>query len=234
MNVEKKMFVTDLDGTLFTDDKIIHSKDLEALEFLGKQGITRVFATGRSIYSFQKAITGLGFAPTGEDMPVDYVIFSTGAGIMECTHGKIIKKQCLASGDVQRIVEVFDSFCLAYMIHRPVPDTRYFVYKMAGSTTMSLPDFHARIALYHEFCRPMTKTDQTSFGESTEILAIVPPCRGHEVAGRVQQALGDFSVIKATSRWMENPCGLRCFIHGCQKVRQWHGFVDVLGWIKIM
>ena len=229
MNVENKMFVTDLDGTLFTDNKIIHPKDLAALECLGKQGIIRVFATGRSIYSFQKAVTGMGFSPTGKDMPVDYVIFSTGAAIMECTHGEIIKKENLGPGDVCRIAKVFDHLGLDYMIHRPVPDTRYFVYKMADPNAMTgkegnesvrdgrnfmenvgvkergceklptNPDFHARIALYQEFCRPMTETDPATFGESTEILAIVPSWLGHETADQAQQALGDFSVIKATS-----------------------------------
>ena len=249
------MFVTDLDGTLFTDDKIIHPRDLEALEFLGRKGIIRVFATGRSIYSFQKAVRAMGFSATARDMPVDYVIFSTGAAIMECTHGKIIKKENLGPGDVCGIAQVFDDLGLDYMIHRPVPDTRYFVYKMADVSPMAgkdgtepvrdgrnpmenvsvkerscenvtlignvpvkhhggrnvcsggksceklpvNPDFHARIAMYQEFCRPMTATDPATFGESTEILAIVPSCLGHETADRVQQALGDFSVIKATS-----------------------------------
>ncbi len=255
MNIENKMFVTDLDGTLFTDDKFIHPSDLAALEHLGKRGVIRVFATGRSIYSFQKAVTGMGFSPIGEDMPVDYVIFSTGAAIMECTHGEIIKKENLGPGDVCRIAQVFDDFDLDYMIHRPVPDTRYFIYKIADPAAMAgkeanesvrdgrnpmenvtvkdrsygnvslidnvpagphggrnarsggkfceklptNPDFYTRIAMYQEFCRPMTKTDLATFGESTEILAIVPSYLGHETADRVQQTLGDFSVIKATS-----------------------------------
>jgi hydroxymethylpyrimidine pyrophosphatase-like HAD family hydrolase len=249
MKIEKKMFVTDLDGTLFTDEKIIHEKDLVALESLAREGITRVFATGRSLYSFQKAIQAMGFSSTCNDMPVDYVIFSTGAGIMECTHGEIIKKESLGTKDVALISECFDALGLDYMIHRPVPDTRYFIYKKGcllkdgqngykarerldkipghcnahghvnakAHVTVNPPpqgghcfdqghgkkmknqDFHARIALYQEFCRPMNKTEGADFGESTEILAIVPPCFGHEAANRVQQALKEFSVIKATS-----------------------------------
>ena len=254
MQNRKKMFVTDLDGTLFTDEKMIRKKDLAALTSLGRQGIIRVFATGRSIYSFQKAVRHLGFSPTGGDMPVDYVIFSTGAGIMECTHGEIIKKKSLASTDVRQISAYFDSLGLDYMIHRPVPDTRYFVYKTGGHGTgevsgsgqgsthkgigqisgrwgadghavvatgsavndirqscredvrnkkhaerLKNPDFHARIALYRQFGRPMGRKDGSNFGESTEILAIVPPCCGHEVADTVHRDLREFSVIKATS-----------------------------------
>ncbi|MFK5951426.1 MAG: HAD family hydrolase [Desulfobacterium sp.] len=241
MKIEKKMFVTDLDGTLFTDEKIIHEKDLAALESLGREGITRVFATGRSLYSFQKAIQAMGFSSSCNDMPVDYVIFSTGAGIMECTHGEIIKKESLGAKDVALISDCFDSLALDYMIHSPVPDTRNFVYKK-GSTSkkdqtganghtnlggitehcnahghsdspaqgdsccdqfhdgrMDNPDFYSRIELYKNLCRPMKKSEGVDFGQATEILAIVPPAFGHEMADRVQQALGDFSVIKATS-----------------------------------
>ena len=254
MKIEKKMFVTDLDGTLFTDEKIIHERDLAALESLGKVGITRVFATGRSLYSFQKAILAMGFSSTCNDMPVDYVVFSTGAGIMECTHGEIIKKDSLGSKDVGVISRYFDALGLDYMIHRPVPDTRYFIYKKgcfsrngqhgqrerigdkvctdinkisrhgntqgdmnSGERVRLAPpqaghyfendpgegwensDFQARISLYRKFCRPMSKGEGTEFGESTEILAIIPPCFGHEVANQVQQVLKTFSVIKATS-----------------------------------
>jgi len=255
MKIEKKMFVTDLDGTLFTDEKMIHGKDLAALESLGRDGITRVFATGRSLYSFQKAIQAMGFSSICNNMPVDYVIFSTGAGIMECTQGEIIKKESLGTGDVRVISGYFDALGLDYMIHRPVPDTQYFIYKTGclsrdgqnGQESQSgdkicsdvngifdhgnaqgdmnahdrvrfppppraghsfdhrhgegwkNPDFHARISLYQEFCRPMNKGEGVCFGESTEILAIVPLCFGHEAAHQVQQALKAFSVIKATS-----------------------------------
>lgn len=243
MKIEKKMFVTDLDGTLFTDEKIVHKKDLSALESLAREGVTRVFATGRSLYSFQKAIQAMGFSSTCNDMPVDYVIFSTGAGIMECTHGEIIKKESLGAKDVRVISGYFDALGLDYMIHRPVPDTRYFIYKkgylsrnggdkvctrfnknsghgnvrvdahvmssspsQAGSCfdpghgeDLENSDFYARIALYQKFCRPMNKIEVAAFGESTEILAIVPACYGHELSNQVQQKLKAFSVIKATS-----------------------------------
>ena len=90
MKPGNKMFITDLDGTLFNDKRVIHPDDMAALEMLGERGIIRVFATGRSIYSFQKAVENMGFSPSCTDMPVDYVIFSTGAGVMACRHGEII------------------------------------------------------------------------------------------------------------------------------------------------
>lgn len=204
------MFITDLDGTLFTDERVIHEKDLKGLEYLGKRGVTRVFATGRSIYSFQKVVQGMGFSPNCSNMPVDYVIFSTGAGIMECTNGEIIKKESLGAMDVSRISGYFDSLRLDYMIHKPVPDTRYFIYKAASQSAPLQKDdklnkdngnldFYSRIEMYRDFSREMGRAGLDNFGEATEVLAIVPPFQGHETAERVQQALMDFSVIKATS-----------------------------------
>lgn len=210
MGLGKKMFITDLDGTLFNDERLINGKDLKALEYLGERGVIRVFATGRSIYSFRKAVEGMGFSPTCSDMPVDYVIFSTGAGIMECTHGAIIKKESLGPKDLNTISDCFDSFKLDYMIHKPVPDTRNFIYKIGNRQTSTgdgdnqgerseNPDFYARIELYRDFSSPMGKNGTAGFGEATEILAIVPPAHGHSMAKKVAEILKNFSVIKATS-----------------------------------
>lgn len=194
------MFITDLDGTLFNEKRCIHPDDMEALELLGKQGIIRVFATGRSIYSFQKAMKHMGFSPTCSDMPVDYVIFSTGAGVMECAHGRVIASQSLSGTDVAFIAGYFDRLEIDYMVHKPVPDTRYFIYKVGkGNFIDASPDFRDRIAMYRDYGAPMTEKGINGFGAATEVLAIVPEPRGHLLADEIARELKEFSVIKATS-----------------------------------
>ncbi|MBF0234953.1 MAG: HAD-IIB family hydrolase, partial [Desulfamplus sp.] len=192
------MFVTDLDGTLFTDDKRIDAIDLDALKYLGKVGIVRAFATGRSLYSFQKAVKKMGFDPSCKDLPVDYVLFSTGAGIMECESGNIIKSHSLNSEDVRLIADYFDSLNLDYMIHRPVPDTPYCIYR--EQSVIQNPDFTSRIELYRDFCTKINCQEEIQeFGPSTEVLTIVPSGWGHKTADMVEQYLADYSVIRATS-----------------------------------
>ena len=70
-----KIVFTDLDGTLLNSDQHPGRRDLEMLHRLGEQGIVRVIVTGRNLFSLSKVL--------GDDFPVDYVIFSTGAGILD-------------------------------------------------------------------------------------------------------------------------------------------------------
>ena len=67
------LFITDFDGTLLRSDRTFSDDDLEALHRLGRLNICRVIATGRSIFSFNTVV--------GPDLPLDFVIFSTGAGM---------------------------------------------------------------------------------------------------------------------------------------------------------
>lgn len=198
------MFITDLDGTLFNDEKRINPLDLQSLKRLGDMGIIRVFATGRSLYSFQQAVEKNGFYNFCEDMPVDYLICSTGACIIKCNadngsnNCKIIKKHSLTSEDVSRIATYFDTLKLDYMIHRPVPDSHYCLYKQQ-SQSLSL-DFKLRIEIYKDFIKPINYLGAVrDFGESTEVLTIVPYEDGHKTADMIELALSEFSVVRATS-----------------------------------
>ena len=71
MKVE--LFATDLDGTLLRDDKSISRDDWKSLHLLGEKGIVRVAATGRSMFKVKQVLP--------KDTPVDYIVFSSGAGI---------------------------------------------------------------------------------------------------------------------------------------------------------
>lgn len=220
------MFITDLDGTLFTDDKRINDLDFQSLERLGDMGVTRVFATGRSLYSFEQAVEKIGFSNYCEDLPVDYLIFSTGAGIMKfgtnkiydfdnsnnflkleekleekqvkSKDGMIIKKHSLESDDVSCIADLFDALKLDYMIHRPIPDTPYCLYRQQSSSRNL--DFNFRLELYKNFCTPINYAGSVKdFGQATELLTIVPNNKGHKIADIIDKALPQFSVIRATS-----------------------------------
>jgi Cof subfamily protein (haloacid dehalogenase superfamily) len=68
-----KLVATDLDGTFLKNDRSISSANLEALHLLGEKGIIRVAATGRNMRKVMEVL-----AP---EVPFDYIIFSSGAGI---------------------------------------------------------------------------------------------------------------------------------------------------------
>jgi hydroxymethylpyrimidine pyrophosphatase-like HAD family hydrolase len=166
--------VTDLDGTLLRDDKTVGGRDIAALERLEGLGVCRAAATGRSLFSFLKLLSAMAMGPgLGVRLPLDYVIFSTGAGIMD-----------------------YPGCRLDYMVHRPVPETREFLFRHQGGDN---PDFFRRITMYRDFGTPLDGLDLSAFGRATEVLAIVPPAKGTAVIDRVREGLPDLNVIRATS-----------------------------------
>ena len=78
-----KMVITDLDGTLLQNDHTISKEDMDTLNLLGEMGICRVAATGRNLFKVRKALS--------PEAPFDYVICSSGAGIVDWKTQEIIR-----------------------------------------------------------------------------------------------------------------------------------------------
>ncbi len=192
----KGLFVTDLDGTLLNDQKRIDPEDLAALARLRRMGILVVLATGRSNHSLAMLWQQLGYAGPRSGLPVDQVIFSTGAGIMDFQGGKLLRSLTLTGEDVRHISGVLEGWGLDYMIHKPVPETRHFLYSYHGREN---PDFLRRLELYGEFATPISPAAVENFGGATEVLCIADRQTGHALAARISLTLRQFSVIKATS-----------------------------------
>jgi hydroxymethylpyrimidine pyrophosphatase-like HAD family hydrolase len=180
------IFITDLDGTLLRSDRSIAEPVLSCLRRLGELGIARVIATGRSLFSFNKVAAGL---------PVDFVIFSTGAGVAGLPHGKILRSVSMETGDVRQAFEALSALELDFMVQRPIPDSHVFGYVVSNSSN---PDFERRIALYSRFAFPWDG-DIERFGPATQLVAIVPPGRAQEALASVRRKLASLTVIQTTS-----------------------------------
>jgi len=181
------IFITDLDGTLLRSYRTIAEPVLSCLRRLGELGIARVIATGRSLFSFNTvAAAGL---------PVDFVIFSTGAGVADYPHGKILRSVSMETGDVRRAFEALRALELDFMVQRPIPDSHVFGYVGSNSSN---PDFERRIALYSRFAFPWDG-DIERFGPATQLVAIVPPDRAQEALTSVRRKLASLTVIQTTS-----------------------------------
>ena len=191
----KRLFVTDLDGTLLDDHKRIAPRDLAALARLRQLGVSVALATGRSDYSVDRLLEQL--TQTDTFLPADHIIFSTGAGIMDFPGRRLLKSFALPPEDVRRISRMLDSLALDYMIHRPVPDTRRFLYREGNAGKN--PDFHRRLALYNSHATPLSPAALAAIDGATEVLCIVPAEIGHPVAEQLTAGLPGYSVIKATS-----------------------------------
>lgn len=183
----KGLFIMDLDGTLLQSDRTFAAPDLAALRKLGELDVVRTIATGRSLASFNKVVVA--------DLPLDYLIFSTGAGVMRYGSGEIIRQVHLQTHKVRRACEIFSDCRLDFMVHRPIPDNHMFAYYRSNDENT---DFERRIELYKQFAVPLEDAAD-NFGAATQLLAVVPPEKANATLDKIRSEMTDFNVIQATS-----------------------------------
>jgi len=189
------MVVTDLDGTLLNSQAFADESTLETLRFLGEIGIVRTIATGRSPYSISKVIA--------EDFPIDYIIFSSGAGVIRWRDKQIVHSRLLGQTDVQSVVEQLISSKVDFMVHEPIPHNHNFLYY---TTRIDNPDFNRRIEVYRAYCRPFITGVEFPNG-ATQIIAVLP--NDPELFNLLSVKFSDLKVIRTTSPldgdsiWME-------------------------------
>ncbi len=181
------LFIMDFDGTLLRSDRTVALEDLDALRQLGELGIIRAIATGRSLFSFNTV--------TISNLPMDFVIFSTGAGVLQYNGGRIIRKVNLDPREVERASKVLKTYRLDFMIHRTIPDNHKFAYYR---TNHENDDFDRRLKLYRRHADILAETS-SGFGPATQLLAVIPARNGTAVLETIRNELLDFNVIQTTS-----------------------------------
>ena len=181
------LFIMDFDGTLLRSDRTVSAEDLQALRHLGEQGIVRAIATGRSLFSFNSVPI--------PDLPMDFLIFSTGAGVLQCKSEKIVRKASLEPQEVKRASDVLKAHGLDFMIHRTIPENHMFAYYRTNRLN---DDFDRRLKLYRRHSAVLTE-NPNGFGQATQLLAIVAPRDGASVLAAIRNELFDFNVIQTTS-----------------------------------
>jgi hypothetical protein len=199
------MLITDLDGTLLGSDGSLTKRDRDALCCLGNNGIVRVIATGRSLYSFKTV--------AGNDMPVDYVIFSTGAGVITFPEVRLIRNIHMDSGAVLSAVQIFMEFGLDFMVHQPIPENHRFVYYETGRDN---PDFHRRLARYGQFCQPLDNAF-SNIGSASQLLAVINYDNSASVLTALRSKLTGYSVIRSTSPLDGRSTWIEVFAPGVSK-----------------
>jgi HAD superfamily hydrolase (TIGR01484 family) len=186
----KHVFITDLDGTLFRSDRSFSPEDLTMLEKLGKLGVTRILATGRSLFALDRAITEPPF-------PVDFLIFSTGLGVARYPdpRNNMLKTESLTADDTARIVSFLEDLSVDYMIQAPLPDNHKFSYRYRDNEN---PDFFTRISAYKYHCTPVAGKPE-NYGPCSQLLAVIPGPDAMSTCQYIRERLPRFNVIKTTS-----------------------------------
>ncbi|MFC1777341.1 HAD family hydrolase [Pseudomonadota bacterium] len=184
----RSLFVADLDGTLLRSDGTFSQKDLDALEILSHRGVKTAVATGRSLYSFNQS--------AGLDLQVDYIIFSSGAGVVRQSDRKLVYQRNLSPEMVKQALDYMTHSTFDFMLHNPVPDNHRYVYRRVNGHNM---DFETRIERYREFGKTLNSMTRKDFGEAAQFLAVVPQNETDDALKRSRDGLPGLSVIRSTS-----------------------------------
>ena len=191
----EKMIITDLDGTLLRDDQKVSETDENSLVRLGKEGFVRVIATGRSPYSFSRVIP--------DDFPIDYLVFSSGAGVMDWQKKEILVSHSVDEAKVQELAEIFRDLDIDFKVLAPIPNNHHYVYYQNGKAH---PDFLKRMEYYRGFEEEIS-FDPPNFGSASQFLLILPndPGRYNELKNLCHgvKVVRATSPIDHTSIWME-------------------------------
>ncbi len=180
-----QMVVTDLDGTLFNDNQHITEQSIDTLNWLGEKNICRVIATGRNLFSVKKVLPA--------SLPVDYLVFSTGAGAMDWQTGELIYAEHLKQEEVSMAIEILTGAGISFMVHDLVPDNHSFMYFDAKCGNS---DFQRRCALYKDFAVPLD-LDSPGYKLASQLIAIVP--ENLSVLETIKTRLGSLRVVRTTS-----------------------------------
>ncbi|MEZ0369122.1 MAG: HAD family hydrolase, partial [Candidatus Sericytochromatia bacterium] len=121
---------SDLDGSLRHNREGFDARDLATLVRLGEQGVARIVATGRSLYAARKVL-----AP---DFPIDFLIFSSGAGILDWRSQTLLGSWQLQAAEAAAALDCLTRLGLDCMLHQPVPDNHHFHYRRLSNAN---PDF---------------------------------------------------------------------------------------------
>lgn len=180
----KRLFATDLDGTILPHNGTFHIDDLKSLIRMGEEGIIRVVATGRSLF--------FSFRVLPDDFPIDYLVFSSGAGVYNWRTKKIIRSLHLNRTQVCNVENFFANKGLGYTLHKYIPENHQFWYKKALNPH---PDLNRFVENRSDFATPISALNETEENFSQLLTILDEPMEAEQILSDLKEV----KVIRATS-----------------------------------
>lgn len=198
----KRLFATDLDGTILPHNGSFHKNDLKSLARMGEEGIIRVVATGRSLFFSFKALH--------DEFPIDYLVFSSGAGVYNWRTKEIIRSLHLNRAQVDNVESLFTNKGLGYTLHKYIPDNHQFWYKTASN---SHPDLCRFVENRIDFASPISTLNETEENFSQMLTILDEPVEVEQIL----RELTEVKVIRATSPIDGKSIWIEVFHHEASK-----------------
>lgn len=181
------MVVTDLDGTLLNSDIKISKANKRTLRKLGEKRFIRIIATGRNYFSVTKCVP--------RDLPLDYLVFSSGAGIMDWKNREVLKSYNLTSEEVRQSFDILVEKGLDFAVLYAVPNNHKFEFIQRSKSN---PDFERRNKLYGNYAK-RTEIHKFKPYESCQLIAIDPGNKAVDNYNEIKDRLPNLKVIRSTS-----------------------------------
>lgn len=186
MSVQKiGAVVTDLDGTLLTDDKRVQKRDFDAFVRLGELGIKRIAATGRNLKISREVLH--------DDFPLDYLIFSTGSGIYDWQKKEIIRAEGLEWRHTDGVIKRFMQEGFDFTLHQPIPNNFRFYYHVEDTKNSHLYEY---INHYPDFGEPF-HANKLPIENACQLMAIIETDTG--LYAQLVKELKDVKLVRTTS-----------------------------------
>ena len=180
------LVVTDLDGTLLDSASRLSTTNRRTLETLGREGVVRAVATGRSLYSARLVMQ--------TDFPIDYLAFSSGAGIVGWEDGRLLRSRAMAPELVGGLVARLRELALDFMVQHAAPESHCFHFVRSSGRNA---DFEHRIERYHRFAQPWH--DGVPWEVEVSQLVVVEPPGAPSCRDRLVEEFDDVHVVRTTS-----------------------------------
>jgi len=194
-----KLVATDLDGTFLKNDKSISKENLDALKLLGEKGILRVIATGRNLVKTMEVIS--------PEIPFDYIVFSSGAGVYDWKHKELLYHQNLNRKVVQQLADFLVVRNFNFHLFKPVPEN-YNCWYYRGSKACS--EFERYFEYHISHSEPLPLTQQIN-SQACQFLVVFPDNIDHflDLKSEIENQFQDVKVVRTSSPldtgyiWME-------------------------------
>lgn len=204
MEKKIKAVITDLDGTILPKGGVISKETLQAFIYAGQQKCLRIIATGRNLYSALKVLP-IGF-------PIDYLIFSSGAGILRWHDQQLLFAKHLTQQETRQIAGYLWDYNINFTIQREIPENHHFYFT---SIYPLHEDYKQRLKTYESFGVCISSPEDI-YSEATQFVMILDALQLH-LLERIKNDLTTYSVVRSTSPIDNKAIWLEIFAGGINK-----------------
>lgn len=207
---------TDLDGSLHDHHVGVHARAYQCLQQLAELGVLRVIITGRSFYSACKVLP--------PDFPIDYLVFSSGAGIVHWPTQNLIRRFDMQAEESQAVRSFLQQQEWDFMVQARVPENHFFSYHQYSASNQ---DFEERLRIYSDFADPVDWVCDAV--ACSQYLVIARQEDTLSYLAQLRQQFSNFNIIRATSPLDGRSGWLEIFPKMVSKSQAAQWFCDEMG-----